>query len=109
MTVSYMTELNPGVRASATHADRGLLLTLLELVTKRAPRTSTAIAVAAGVPEELACHIERMLERNCERGFVDRGSDGVWHVTPAGITAATYRSGWESPFGRRFTESWPTE
>jgi hypothetical protein len=89
MAVSYVTGLNPGVRAPATHADRGLLLTLLELVEKRAPRTSTAIALAAGVPEEFAGHIERMLERNREHGLVDRGSDGVWSVTPAGAAAVT--------------------
>ena len=76
MAVSYVTGLNPGVRAPATHADRGLLLTLLELVEKRAPRTSTAIALAAGVPEEFAGHIERDIgfeqsAANFAQGLVD--------------------------------------
>jgi len=34
MAVSYVTELNLGVRALVTHTDRGLLLTLLELAEK---------------------------------------------------------------------------
>ncbi len=77
-------------------ADKGLLLTLLELARRAGePTTSAAIAEAAGIPEQYAYIIRQRLEENRERGFVSRRSDGGWQLTAAGITAAM--TGTETP------------
>jgi hypothetical protein len=72
-----------------SYADRGLLLALLELfeATGRAQATE-AIAEEVGIPETLSPVIEGWLERNRAAGLVERGADGLWQPTGAGISAA---------------------
>ncbi len=74
-------------------ADKGLLLTLLELARRAGePTTSAAIAEATGIPEQYAHIIEQRLEENRQRGLVERRPDGRWQATLAGIRAATARA-----------------
>ncbi len=79
-------ERGPPVSAAA---DRGLLLTLLELARRAGePTTSGAIADAAGIPAEYAHVIRQRLEANRDRGLVGQHPGGGWQLTAAGLAAA---------------------
>ena len=73
-------------------ADQGLLATVRELTRNSdAPPSSVTVATAVGIPHEYTGFIEQRLRLNEERGFVERGPDGCWTLTPAGTVAAGIR------------------
>lgn len=84
-----------------TLADRGLIITMRELVEAQGrPQTSSAIARALGIPDEYTATVEQRLERNRDHGLVERNREGRWQLTLAGMAAAvdlTYGDRPEAP------------
>jgi ribosome modulation factor len=77
----------------ADRADRGLLMTLLELCQDGGkPSASAAVGEAVGIPEEYLDIVEDRLEQNRQRGLVGRDRSGCWYLTANGRSVAT--SGW---------------
>jgi hypothetical protein len=73
-----------------THPDRGLLAIVRELERDLdAPPTTAAVAEAACIPGEYRRFIEERLERNAERGLVERDGSDHWQITAAGVVAAS--------------------